>query len=346
MKRVVALCLVVLGVGSCLLVRSMMPSARTVNSALKLAAAWLERGQRAPRVTLKNPSRRSLARGGGQVAVVRRAATVVQEQRLPVGSPVLAMAETADGLWLGTFDEGLFRDGVQVDGVDLRINDLAAGEGGLFAATNGGAYEVRAEGARRLGKGAFTAAAVWKGEAYFTSRQGLSVLTPTGLWTRGPAQGVLADNPASLEACGAHLCIGALDGLWLFDGESARHRSSADDALPSDWVTAIAHGPGVTWVGTFDGGLARVEPERARRFAPEDGLPEGRVQPHGLAVVDGCALAATPSGLLRVCGDSVALIQEGLPVSELTAVIPAARGGVWVGYRGGASRVVWAVDGS
>ncbi len=348
MRKWVALCFAVAGLGTCFVAKDALAGTKTVNSALRLAAAWLERGQRTPRPTLKEPSRRSLSRGGGgEVAVRRRVAKVVEERKLPVDSPVVALAELDGSLWLGTFDEGLFRDEAKVPDVDERVNDLTADGANrrLFVATNGGAYEVTATTAgpgsavRRLSRGAFTATALWRGEAWFTSRQGVSVLTPAGLWTRGPAQGMGADAPAALADCGAQLCVGAVDGLWLYDGERAVHRSSADDTLPSDWVTAVAYADGTTWAGTFDAGLARVG---VRRYAPEDGLPEGRVQPHGLAVSGGFAVAATPLGLLLVSEtEEVSLVVEGLPARELTSVLPSAYGGVWVGYRGGASRIVW-----
>jgi ligand-binding sensor domain-containing protein len=166
-----------------------------------------------------------------------------------------------------------------------------------------------------------------------------------GFWTRGAEQGVAADSPAALADCGVVLCVGALDGLWLFDGERATRLSSASGALPSDWVTAIASDGAAIWAGTFESGVARIGLlpsirtnvrafSSVRRYAPSDGLPEGRVQPQAALVREGALYAATPRGLLVVRGDEAALV----PMGEVTALAPAARG-FWIGARGEVARI-------
>jgi ligand-binding sensor domain-containing protein len=156
-----------------------------------------------------------------------------------------------------------------------------------------------------------------------------------GLWTRGAAQGIAADQPAALGDCGAALCIGAVDGLWRFDGIRAERASSGSDALPADWVTATAFEGGVLWAGTMDGGWARKDATGWRRFAPEDGLPDGRVQSHGALARRGGALFVTPTGLLGVSGDRVIRLEPDAPVPrEPTALARAVGGGAWVGCAG------------
>ena len=154
--------------------------------------------------------------------------------------------------------------------------------------------------------------------------------TQSGLWTRGPEQGVKADTPDTIGACGNRLCVGALDGLWIFDGTAFDHRTHVAGDLPAEWVSAVAgDADGQVWAGTFDGGVALLG-AHARRYSVADGLPDGRIQPHALAVVRDVAYAGTPSGLVRITGDRVSLVQ-GLGTEPVTAVAPAHDGGLWIG---------------
>jgi ligand-binding sensor domain-containing protein len=308
----------------------------------QVALAWAERGRRVPALTTSRPRRESVARGGGKVTVVARPVHVGDRYALPTHSPVVSVLDTGSDLIVATFDEGLFhRDGQRLApwqvGVDPRVNDVALDSTGtLYVATGGGAYRIAPGSlANRLDPGAFAAAAVWKGHAYFASRRGLSQVDGESLWTRGPAQGIGADQPAVLADCGPALCIGAVDGLWRFDGARAERASSSSDALPADWVTATAFDGGVLWAGTMGGGWARKDMAGWRRFAPDDGLPDGRVQSHGVLARSGEALFATPTGLLGVQGDAIVRFQPDRPVpTEPTALAWAAGGGAWVGGRG------------
>ncbi|MHB8874407.1 MAG: hypothetical protein ACYC8T_12030 [Myxococcaceae bacterium] len=308
------------------------------------SALWIERAQRTPAPVFEAPDRASLALGGGAVTRMRVGARVFESLSLPTQSPVIAIAEGERGLAVGTFDDGAFllRPGARALALPAgsAVNDLAFdGKGRLFAATDDGALRLDPAGAHRLAAGAFTAVAVWKERPWFTSRRGLSVLGERGLVTFGAQNGFEAQSPAALAGCGEVLCVGASDGLWTFDESLFARQSSGSGALPTDYVTAVAFAEGAIWAGTFDAGLSRLGAKGARRFALEDGLPEGRVQPRALAVSGDTAYAATPSGLLVVRESGVALVSEGLPRAELTAARAALQGGVWVGYRGGVARV-------
>ena len=139
-------------------------------------------------------------------------------------SPVVALVEDGPRLSAGTFDEGLVRitnHQIETLKTDPRINDLTRdAKGQIVAATSRGLYEIDPAGnARQVDRTPFTSVAQWHGKTWLASKHGLSVREENGLWTRGPAQGVLADLPDALADCGDFLCIGASDGLWLFDGE-------------------------------------------------------------------------------------------------------------------------------
>jgi len=338
MSRILILALI--GLGTTLLLRGRV-------QALPWARAWAERVRRLPVPILRSPERRSRVERGAALAQGRLRAVTLERIELGTQSPVVALAERGNVLYAGTFDEGLIR----IEGgaqralpVDARINDLALdASGALIVATGGGAFEVTATGAAtKFASGAFSAVASWRGETWLVSRRGLSVRERSGLWTRGAGQGVGADLPDALASCGSSLCIGASDGLWLFDGQSASRHSSASGDLPADWVTAAWGDEKEVWAGTFDGGLARLggSKDPGRLYSSKGGLPEGQIAPHALAVVAGVVYAGTPRGLLVVEGQAAQLFGDG-PLGEgVSAVIPAARGGVWVGGLGQVRRIV------
>ncbi|HEY3447041.1 MAG TPA: hypothetical protein VGK67_11785 [Myxococcales bacterium] len=308
------------------------------------ASRWAERARRVPAVLPGEVQHASMALDGG--AIDRHHAGVRQLESIAVPGPVVAIAEREGELVLGTFDGGAWR--VKAGGepeklpMDERINDLAFdAEGTLWAATAGGAWEIRnAEPPKRRAGGAFQAVALWRGRAWFASPRGLSVADEQGFLTRGRDQGFPADGPTALSACGKSLCVGALDGLWIWDGTRATRAGSDTGALPADFVTAVAFGPAGLWAGTFDAGLARLFPD-SRRVTPADGLQDGRIQPHALVVGNDAVWAGTPAGLLELRGtSSAALLVDGLPTPELTALAPAREGGLWMGHQRGATRIL------
>lgn len=313
--------------------------------------AWWERARRIPAPVLEAPARASAVLAGGEpVSVAAARLEILEERALPTSSPVVAIAEHPDGelIAAATFDDGAFA--VEKPGRIHAIGGLAAvnalafdAAGVLYAATDDGAFQVRpgeAE-AQRLTRGGFSAVAPWRGAMWFASRAGVSrVGEAGGITTWGAGHGLSAQAPVALAGCGEALCVGAVDGLWLFDGRTATRRTSAAGDLPANFVTAVAVAPesgSPLWVGTFDGGLARIGGDRASRLTPVDGLAEGRIHPRALAVSGDLAFAGTPSGLLVIRGAEHALIPVG--GEEITAVAPSRQGGVWVGARGRALRI-------
>ena len=108
-------------------------SVSLLNTLMQGASAWFERVRRVPTLSWKSPPRSSLARGGGRVTVGQAHVTVCDHQRLPSDSPVTAVVEGEAGLFVGTFDDGVYRlggpraDPWRLSGVDARVNDLALG---------------------------------------------------------------------------------------------------------------------------------------------------------------------------------------------------------------------------
>jgi ligand-binding sensor domain-containing protein len=288
-------------------------------------AQWMERVQRFPLPSLRPAPPKAPAIAGETLAVR-------ELERVELPGDVVALVEAGDALYAGTFDQGLLR--VERGAaprrlpIDERVNDLALdrASGTLYAATNGGAYEI-GRSARRISPGVFAAAAVWRGQAVFASRAGISVLEAQGLRTLGPAQGVRASAPMALANCGEALCIGASDGLWVYDGETCAHHAAGE--LPEEQVTAVARGEDGVWAGTLAGGVARVP-------ALSMGAPDGRVAPHALLARGGEVFFGTPSGLVALRGGRAGIVRGLGPVTALTS---SARGGIWIGLRGAAVRV-------
>lgn len=346
---------------------------------------WWERVRRAPEPVLASPERASAVQAGGiPVARVEVKAKVEETRRLPVQSPVVAIAGYGEAyselLAAATFDDGVFvleQGGTvhRVEGVQA-VNALAFGlTGDLVIASDDGAFVVEPGGrvARKVASGAFSAVAVMDG-VWLAGRSGLVRLgfASRSITRWGPDQGVRLSQPTSLAKCGERdLCAGSVDGLRKFRlGPQPSEPEDCDQcqnaigtpapghlsevavkaSLPEPFVTAVARNaweetPAVTWAGTFGGGLVRLG--GSAPLTPLDGLPEGRVNPRALAVMNGQVYAGTPAGLLVVSdaqvfartsyaslmpkGRTAALVPAG---GEVMAVAPSGYGGVWLGLPG------------
>jgi ligand-binding sensor domain-containing protein len=311
-------------------------------------ARWTERARRLPLPLLLSPERTSVVAQGEPLATHELHARILEEIPLHLAqqSPVVALVEDGPRLYAGTFDEGLVRitnHQLETLETDPRINDLARdAKGQIVAATARGLYEIDPAGnARQVDPTPFTSVAQWRGKTWLASKHGLSVREASGLWTRGPAQGVLADLPDALADCGDFLCIGASDGLWLFDGETAVRHSAASNELPADWVTAIGFSrtSGI-WAGTFDGGFANLSAGGAHLFS--DALPERGIANHAVAIVGDTVYAGTPTGLLVISPRRAALVRDGKLSEGVSAVIASKHGGLWLGLAGALQRVDFA----
>jgi ligand-binding sensor domain-containing protein len=314
----------------------------TVTAALmRPVEGWqrdLERVQRLPTLAWVRPERSSASQGNTRLRPLTAALTTLEAHALPTDSPVIGIARAGDQTLVATFDDGL----CQMDGerctplpVGQQVNDMVAAPGGdFFVATADGAFRIDAGGrVEPLAEGAFSAVAIWRGQPWFVSPRGLSTIDAQGFLTYGADHGLTAEQPAALAACGDSLCIGAQDGLWLFDGKRARRA----EGVEPQFVTAVTSALGKLWFGTFDSGLAEITHGHARTLGA-DTLPDARIEPRALAQAGMLALAGTPSGLLVIDGDRAALVSDGLGAREITAVRSSASG-IWIGYRGGFRRV-------
>ena len=117
--------------------------------------------------------------------------------------------------------------------------------------------------------------------------------------------------------------------------------------LPGMSVVAMAQAAdGAIWLGTLNGGVARLDKDDWRVFTAEDGLPSGRVHVVSCGA-DGTVWVGTNAGAARYRptdggaeGTWRAFTEsDGLPNNFVTSILTSADGSVWVGTVGGAARL-------
>ncbi|HSB60249.1 MAG TPA: hypothetical protein VLI67_00925, partial [Vicinamibacteria bacterium] len=173
----------------------------------------------------------------------------------------------------------------------------------------------------------------------------------------------LPGNQALALAAGESLYVGTPSGLGAMDGRRVRWRvTSGDGKLPHPWVTALQVEEDGLYVGTYGGGIVRVEAGAAR---PTAGGPEGEGRSHGrpapvparwspfpetegLKVNPGCLVEAggrlfagtDGRGLWRLSADRTRFepLHVGLPSPRVTALL-AGEGALWIGTDEGVARL-------
>ena len=180
---------------------------------------------------------------GGRVSALTRGAALSSDV-------VLSIAETGEGLWVGT-----------PNGLDLIRNGVVK----VLTTENGLADDfVRSLYADRDGS-------LWIG-----TRNGLSHYQNGGLRSYSRLDGLGSDLiGAILRGRNGDLWIGTLGGLSRLRGDEIVNYTTKD-GLGSNAVTALLEDEdGTVWVGTQDAGLSRVRDGVIRALSPaKTGLPE------------------------------------------------------------------------
>jgi len=289
-----------------------------------------------------------------------------------------AVAVARDGaVWVAGFRGGLWRWAASPTGADGGWRRVAAGrvepwvnalavarDGAVWAATARGLFRVSRDGrVRRFGvqdglpsENLHTVLALRSGGVAVGGTGGLARVEGGRVRLVGVKQGLqvrgvwaLAERP---EAAGGGLVVGTTEGVWWEPRPGRWTRLSvASGHLRDDFVTALAlsRDGRTLWVGTYQGGVARVDLGAGSPVAAQ--LGGGRVNVGGLVLAPGpgeaqglTLLAATMEGLLRrpAGGDGPWARVPGPPGLDVTGVAPAG-GALWVATRRGVARLAtWA----
>lgn len=131
------------------------------------------------------------------------------------------------------------------------------------------------------------------------------------------------------------------EGVSVLDAHRQRFqtfRKQSNPQLGSDDVWAMARQGNTVWLGTYDGGLTRVDAAGMRHYDTQQGLPANTVL--SLAVdAQGVLWVGTTKGLARLRGDAFETVT--LPGAEGPALIyslTAQADGLWVGSAQGVWR--------
>ncbi|MEM9071868.1 MAG: two-component regulator propeller domain-containing protein [Myxococcota bacterium] len=253
---------------------------------------------------------------------------------------IAALAETSEGLWVGTFRHGLVlrrRDGSleifdeERGLVDGRINRLVAQGDRLWVATDRGVMERR------------------NGEFVFRGLLGRHVFalgTAHGLiWAGAGADlyvyrdGAFArieqpgSRPQAIVDREGSAVVATAEGLVTRHPDGWRVRTT-EEGLTDDWVTAAAVHGGETFVGTYNAGVSRVGRE-VETLRDDLWVNAGAM----LASDRGLAVGTLDQGFWHYDGGWQSLTtDDGLPDNDVTAILKSGEG-YWLATRGGIVRI-------
>ena len=276
----------------------------------------------------------------------------------PQGLPALdvaALAAAPNRLYVGGFDDGLFileSDGrarrFQDPALSPHINALAWSEREqiLWLGTARGLVRCRMERTttcKRLGPSSAVHALLLRSDASVVAGGDAGLTFADGQATRvfGKKQGAPFRSVWALTESEDALFVGSTNGLFwgapraFVEGGAGLSRAAlVSKNLPDDWVTALLRQGDRLLVGTYNAGVVgfQLRSGQLRSDAADSAL--GYVNPAGLFAVDVARVAvATMDGLRSGALGHTALVKTN--ARDITAVVPAAGGGYWIGTRQG-----------
>jgi hypothetical protein len=275
-------------------------------------------------------------------------------RRLQDGLPdndLTSLARTEEGLWVGTFQDGLvrirnghirvFRERHGL--VDDRINRLEVdGAGDLWVATDRGVAE-RTGGVWKsrglLGHHVFMIARA-RGSMWASAAGAL------WRWTGARWRKVAAhpgERPQDLTATRGVLYSATAEGLATQADSQWKLKLSGPRGLPDDWATAVAPWDDGIAVGTYNAGIVALSGPGAGRRVLHDDLwvnagAMRRLRVRGSPVL---AVGTLDQGLWLYDGDDWRSLTtaDGLPDEDVTAILPGGEDAFWVATRGGLARI-------
>ncbi len=279
---------------------------------------------------------------------------------LPQGT-VYSLAQTADGfLWAAT-QEGFVRfDGAEFVAYDkagrpeirsnLPLALLAARDGSLYAATNGGGLvhvhgrRIRTYGvADGLPSDAVTALhQAADGTIWIGTTKGVARREPDGRFVTvaGPDRLPHASVTALAEDWSGTIWIGTVQGIATWkDGQTVRHDH---DGFPTAQILALfLSRDGSMWIGTQGAGAARYRAGKLRAYTAEDGLQSmniGAVSEDRYGTV---WIGTLDRGVGRFRNDRFDFATDSLGIGNqaISSFLEDREGNLWIGSAHGLTRV-------
>lgn len=303
---------------------------------------------------------------------------------LPSGDISALASQRVDGpngahqrVWIGTFDSGLavFEAGAvqrfEHPRIDPKINALAVAEGKIWVGTSAGlsivelakhgslagAQVTRIDKRDGLPSSFIMALRPLRGGGMLVgTARGAAAIRGDTIWVIGRKLGIYISNVWSVnQDADGSLLLGTTKGLYRVQADGAWQRFSvASGHLLDDWVMAIERVDDSWWVGTYKGGVSKLQPiatlagdattdtqarvaiEHAARSAQH--LGGGFINPSGLFWHDGTLHAATMDGMLTGDGDSWRPAEQagtGRDTTGFAAVASGPGAGLWIATRRG-----------
>jgi ligand-binding sensor domain-containing protein len=235
----------------------------------------------------------------------------------PPSNDISALAADGDRLWVGTFDRGLaVRDAgawraIAHPELDARINAIlveprAGATSRVWVATANGLSTIDGSDVTRLsrrdglpGRGVLALARLRDGRILAGTSYG-AVIVGAGRPERlGPKSDTIGAVWAVAEASDGTIWLGGTEGVFRgAPGASEWTRYSlATGHLRDDWVTALVARDRTLWIGTYKGGVTRLDVSADGALTTTQ-LGDGWINPNGLSLDGDRLLAATMDGIL------------------------------------------------
>jgi ligand-binding sensor domain-containing protein len=290
----------------------------------------------------------SLWRGAREV--VRREDAVLADRN------IAALAMDGSGrLWIGYFDRGLqilaggSQAGEHIEDDHLFcVNRIAhdAARGISAVATANGLVMFDASTARRrvithddglIANQVTDVVLRPDGTAVAATPAGVSFIDATGISSIYGFQGLVNNHAYALASDGARTLVGTLGGLSILEGPVVRASfTTANSALRHNWVTSIVRVNDEWFVGTYGGGVLRVN-AAGGWLSFDDVRGALEINTNSMAVSASAVYAGTPDrglGIYNLASGRWNFWTAGLPSRNVTAV--EARGGfVYIGTDNG-----------
>ena len=274
---------------------------------------------------------------------------------------VSALAEDALGrLWVGYFDRGLdilsdkgertaHVENDHVFCVNRIVHDDSGGMTAVATANGLVLFDASGRPKQILGRAEGLIADHVTDLVLHAGR--MTIATPAGLTflDRGDSRslyvfhGLVNNHVYAVGAAGTEVLAGTLGGVSILDNGTIRaNYTTANSALTHNWITAVARVGDEWFVGTYGGGLFRLDAKGGwRRFADLTGPIE--INPNAIAVSETHVFAGTLSrGLLVFDRQSErwTTFETGLPSMNVTA-LAGSPDSLYVGTDNGVVRVVY-----